>query len=181
MPPAAMWICLAAACWRQRSIASAISSSTGTGSGSISSRSSWTRERSMISWTRLASRVASICIRPAKRCTASGSSAASATASESSESAPTGVLSSWLTLATKSRRTASIRRRSVRSSTSTRTSREPSGATRTETESGSPERATPGRGTSSSTWRISPSRRVARARASICSTATAPPRTRPIE
>ena len=36
MPPAAMWICLAAACWRQRSIASAISSSTGTGSGSIS-------------------------------------------------------------------------------------------------------------------------------------------------
>ena len=39
------------------------------------------------------------------------------TASESRESAPTGVLSSWLTLATKSRRTASMRRASVRSST----------------------------------------------------------------
>ena len=38
------------------------------------------------------------------RTTASGSSLASATASASRLSAPTGVLSSWLTLATKSRR-----------------------------------------------------------------------------
>ncbi len=51
------------------------------------------------------------------------------TASDRRESAPTGVLSSWLTFATKSRRTASIRRASVRSSTRSSTSREPSGAT----------------------------------------------------
>ena len=125
----------------------------------------------MISWTRLVSRVASICIRPAKRWTASGSSEASITASESSESAPTGVFSSWLTLATKSRRTASIRRASVRSSTSSSTSREPSGATRAETARASP-RPAPRRGRSSSTWRISPSRRVSRAICSIWSTAS---------
>ena len=54
-----------------------------------------------------------------------------ATASASSASAPTGVFSSWLTLATKSRRTASTRRASVRSSTRARARRrELSGATR---------------------------------------------------
>ena len=47
----------------------------------------------------------------------------SSRASASSASAPTGVLSSWLTLATKSRRTASTRRASVTSSTSTRRAR----------------------------------------------------------
>ena len=100
------------------------------------------------------------------------------TASESRESAPTGVLSSWLTLATKSRRTASIRRASVRSSTSSSTSREPSGATRAETARASP-RPVPRRGRSSSTCRISPSRRVSRAMCSIGSTASLPPRTSP--
>ena len=45
-----------------------------------------------------------------------------------------GVLSSWLTLARKSRRTASTRRASVRSSTSSSTRLEPSGATRTHTD-----------------------------------------------
>ena len=77
--------------------------------------------------------------------TASGSSAASSPPPTSSDSAPTGVFSSWLTLATKSRRTASIRRASVRSSTSSSTSREPSGATRAETASASP-RPVPRRG-----------------------------------
>ena len=57
-------------------------------------------------------------MRPANRVTASGSSAASWRASASRDSAPTGVLSSWLTLATKSRRTASTRRCSVWSSAS---------------------------------------------------------------
>ena len=46
---------------------------------------------------------------------ASGSSAAPSIASASSDSAPTGVFSSWPTLATKSRRTASTRRVSVTS------------------------------------------------------------------
>ena len=119
-------------------MASATSSSTPTGSESSSGSSFCTRERSISSWTRLVSRVASFCMRPAKRSTASGSSAASRTASESRESAPTGVFSSWLTFATKSRRTASMRRASVRSSTRSSTSREPSGATRAETASASP-------------------------------------------
>lgn len=132
----------------------------------------------MSSWTRLVRRVASFCIRPAKRSTASGSSLASITASESSDRAPTGVLSSWLTLATKSRRTASMRRASVRSSTSSRTSREPSGATLAETARASP-RPVPRRGRSSSTWRISPSLRVSRAICIIGSTASLPPRTSP--
>ena len=173
-----MVICLAPAWWRQRSIASATSSSTRTGSASSSGSSFCTRERSMSSWTRLVRRVASICIRPAKRSTASGSSEASMTASERRESAPTGVLSSWLTFATKSRRTASMRRASVRSSTRSSTRREPSGATRAETARASP-RPVPRRGRSSSTWRISPSRRVSRAIWSIGSTASLPPRTRP--
>ena len=84
----------------------------------------------MICCTSRASRSLSVCIRPANRCTASGSSAASMTASESSWIAPTGVFSSWLTLATKSRRIDSTRRSRVRSSTSASTSWELSGATR---------------------------------------------------
>ena len=55
---------------------------------------------------------------PAKRCTIAGSSS-SASASASTASAPTGVFSSWLMLATKSVRTASRRDRSVMSSTIT--------------------------------------------------------------
>ena len=57
--------------------------------------------------------------RPSARrggCTTSGSSSATSV-SASRASAPTGVFSSWLMLATKSRRTASRRRRSVMSST----------------------------------------------------------------
>lgn len=173
-----MVISLVPAWWRQRSMASATSSPTGTGSASSSGSSFCTRERSISSCTRLVSRVASICMRPANRCTASGSSEASITASDSRDSAPTGVLSSWLTLATKSRRTASMRRASVRSSTSSSTSREPSGATRADTARASP-RPVPRRGRSSSTCRISPSRRVSRAIFSIGSTASLPPRTSP--
>ena len=84
----------------------------------------------MICWTSLPSRSDSVNIRSAKRRTASGSSAASCIASESRRIAPTGVFSSWETLATKSRRTSSTRFSRVRSSTSASTSREPSGATR---------------------------------------------------
>ncbi len=89
-----------------------------------------------MSCTRLVSLLASWRIRPANRLTASGSSAASSTVSASSASAPTGVLSSWLVLATKSLRTSSTRRRSVWSSTSSKTSPPPptpgpSGATLT--------------------------------------------------
>ena len=133
----------------------------------------------MTSWTRRASRSDSCCIRPANRRTASGSSAASVSASASSDIAPTGVLSSWLTLATKSRRTASTRRVSVRSSTSTRTSVEPSGATRASTdrvaEPNGPRRS------SSSTSRISPSRRTDRTSSSSSSDSSRCSRTRPKE
>ena len=88
------------------------------------------RDRSMICCTSRVRRSLSRCIRPEKRTTASGSSLASATASASRLSAPTGVLSSWLTLATKSRRIDSTRCSRVRSSASTRMRREVSGATR---------------------------------------------------
>ena len=54
-------------------------------------------------------------MRSASRCTTSGSSSPTS-ASASTASAPTGVFSSWLMLATKSVRTASRRRRSVTSS-----------------------------------------------------------------
>ena len=93
----------------------------------------------MICCTSRLSRSLSMSIRPANRLTASGSSEASSTASDSSRMAPTGVLSSWLTLATKSRRTSSIRRSRVRSSTRASTSAMPSGATRAVTwRAGSP-------------------------------------------
>ena len=133
----------------------------------------------MTSCTRRASRSDSCCIRPANRRTASGSSAASVSASASSDIAPTGVLSSWLTFATKSRRTASTRRASVRSSTSTRTRVEPSGATRASTsrvaEPNGPRRS------SSSASRISPSRRTARTSSSSSSDSSRCSRTRPKE
>ncbi len=90
----------------------------------------------MICCTSRVSRPLSVCIRPANRVTASGSSAASCTASASRLSAPTGVFSSWETLATKSRRIDSTRRSRVRSSTRASTSRLLSGATRAVTCSG---------------------------------------------
>ena len=62
---------------------------------------------------------------------ASGSSAAWSSASASRLTAPIGVFSSWLMLATKSRRTSSSRCASVRSSASSSTKRVPSRATRT--------------------------------------------------
>ena len=112
------------------STATPITSSMLTAVGVSSGSSAWSRDSSMICWTSRESRSLSVSIRPANRLTASGSSLASATASDSSRIAPTGVLSSWLTLATKSRRTASTRRSRVRSSTRASTRREPSGATR---------------------------------------------------
>ena len=83
----------------------------------------------MIWATRSVSRADSTPIRLANLRTASGSSAASSTASASSEIAPIGVFSSWLTLATKSRRICSIRRAAVWSSARTRIRPSSSGAT----------------------------------------------------
>ena len=122
MPLCTRSISRAPASVRLSSIARAMILSTSTATGSSSGSSPWSRESSMICWTSRASRSLSVCIRPANRCTASGSSAASMTASESSWIAPTGVFSSWLTLATKSRRIDSTRRSRVRSSTRASTS-----------------------------------------------------------
>ena len=89
--------------------------------------------------------------------------------------APTGVLSSWLTLATKSRRTSSIRRSRVRSSTRASTRRLPSGATRAVTwRAGSPVRPM-----TSSTSRIWPSRRTCAITEPSSGLTTWDPRTRP--
>src|SRR6202451_2811193 len=110
---------------RHRSSASATTSSTCTGRGAGTGSAAWIRESVIRSWTRNVSLAASCRIRPANRRTASSSSAASSIVSASSASAPTGVLSSWLTLATKSRLTCSTRWLSVRSSASTRTSPPP--------------------------------------------------------
>ena len=115
-PPTAMSSCLARAAVRVRSTASASTWSTSTGTSSGSGSPPCSRERSISSRTRRPRRSASWAMRAAKRCTASGSSAAPSMASASSDSAPTGVFSSWPTLATKSRRTASVRRVSVTSS-----------------------------------------------------------------
>ena len=128
------------------------------------------------------SRAASWRIRPANRRTASASSAASSIVSASSASAPTGVFSSWLTLATKSRRTSSTRCRSVWSSASTRTSPPPptvpdSGATRTAKVVVRPPKR--GTGTSNSASRISPSRRTCRASAARSLTTSWSPLTMP--
>ena len=102
---------------RMRCTASATTSSTWTTScsnvSSISMRDSSSRS-SMVRPTRSASAR----MRSASRPTTSASSSSSRV-SASRLSAPTGVLSSWLMLATKSRRTASSRRRSDTSSMST--------------------------------------------------------------
>ena len=129
----------------------------------------------MICCTSRESRSLSVIIRSENRFTASGSSAASATASDSSRIAPTGVFSSWLTLATKSRRIASTRRSRVRSSTSARTIREPSGATRAVTVRD----GRSGRVITNSLSRIWPSRRTWRTRSASSSDRSPVPRTSP--
>ncbi len=106
---------------RVRSSTSPISRSTTTIAGVGSGSAPCSRDSSISSCTSRPSRCPSCCIRLANRRTAVGSSAASCTASASRLSAPTGVFSSWLTLATKSRRTASSRRDSVTSSSSSAT------------------------------------------------------------
>ncbi len=122
------------------------------------------------------SRSLSSTIRSENRMTASGSSEASRTASDSRRMAPTGVFSSWLTLATKSRRTASTRRSRVRSSTSASTRREPSGATRTVTCRLGPWL----RGMTSSVSRICPSRRTSLTNEASVSETREVPRTNPM-
>ena len=67
------------------------------------------RDSSISSLTMLPSRLASTSTFSPNRRTVSGSSAEASSASASTAIAPTGVLSSWLTLATKSRRVASMR------------------------------------------------------------------------
>ena len=106
-----------------------------------------------------------------------GRRCASSTASASSEMPPTGVLSSWLTLATKSRRTCSTRWASVRSSTSS--SRWPvlRGATRARTVSNP--RPNGPRASSRSCSRITPSRRTWRARSRSSAWARSEPVTMP--
>src|ERR1700761_1236132 len=167
---------------RQRSTASATAMSSSTGRGSGTGSTAWIRDSVIRSWTRLVSRCASWRILLANRRTASGSSAASSIVSASSASAPTGVLSSWLVLATKSRLTSSTRRLSVWSSASTSTSpppptAPPSGATRTAKLVVRPPHW--GTGTSNSPSRISPSRRTWRARAASSVTISRSPFTRP--
>src|SRR6201996_1233821 len=152
------------------------------GPGSEPGSAPWIRDSVIRSWTRKVSRDASCRIRPANRRTASASSAASSIVSASRASAPTGVLSSWLTLATKSRRTSSTRCRSVWSSARTRTSPPPptvpeSGATRTAKVVVRPPKR--GTGTSNSASRISPSRRTCRARAASSLTMSRSPLTIP--
>ena len=167
---------------RQRSTASATAMSIPTGRGSGTGSTAWIRDSVIRSWTRFVSRCASWRILAANRRTASGSSAASSIVSASRASAPTGVLSSWLVLATKSRLTSSTRRLSVWSSASTRTSpppptAPPSGATRTAKLVVRPPNL--GTGTSNSPSRISPSRRTWRARAASSLTISRSPLTRP--
>ena len=110
---------LSAGSW-ERSTASLTTVLISTGRPCWATLAPCSRESSMMSWTRAASRVDSLCIRLANRLTASGSSADDSSASASSEIAPTGVFSSWETLATKSLRTSSVRVNSVRSSASRR-------------------------------------------------------------
>src|SRR5580658_2042016 len=167
---------------RQRSTASATTMSSSTGRGSGTGSTAWIRDSVIRSWTRLVSRCASWRILPAKRRTASASSAASSMVSASRASAPTGVLSSWLVLATKSRLTSSTRRLSVWSSARTRTSpppptAAPRGATRTAKLVVLPPSL--GTGTSNSPSRISPSLRTWRARAASSVTMSRSPLTRP--
>ena len=101
-------------------------------------------------------------MRWANRSTASGSSLAPSTASASSEMPPTGVFSSWLTFATKSRRISSTRRAWVWSSARISTCETAIGATRTRITTDAVVFGL--RVSSSSASRIMPSRRTCRAR-----------------
>ena len=175
VPPVTMSIRLESASIALVSTATPMTSSMLTAVGVSSGSSAWSRDSSMICCTSRESRSLSVSIRPANRLTASGSSLASATASASSLIAPTGVFSSWLTLATKSRRTASTRRSRVRSSTRASTRREPSGATRAVTcRAGAAARSM-----SSSVSRIWPSRRTSWTSRSSSSETSWVPRTSP--
>ena len=100
-------------------MAASTNSSTSTMSISGSFSAPCSRDSAISSLTMLPSRVDSVTIFSPKWCTDAGSSADSSSASASRLSAPTGVFSSWLTLATKSRRVASIRACSVSSSANT--------------------------------------------------------------
>ena len=170
---------------RVRSMASCSTRDTGTGSIRGGASPLCKRERSMSSWTSRDSRRASTVIRSAKRRTEAGSSLDSLMASASRLKAPTGVLSSWLTLATKSRRTASTRCASVTSSRTmtispsgklmTRTRADGPALSRRGSRSGGSARA--GRVTSRS--RVCPSARTARTRALSTVASRRPPRTTP--
>ena len=175
---------------RVRSITSATIRSTETGAGSGSGSPPCSRVRSSSSLTSRPSRVDSCRIRSANRRAAARSwrksvwrssssvesaatSVASSSASASNCRAPTGVFSSWLTLATKSRRTRATRCASVTSAASTVTYPSPSATARMCTPSGS---RPPPRGRSSSTSRRVPVRRAcpARVRTTVCATGAPP-------
>ena len=81
-----------------------MTSSIETGATSVSPSSACSRDRLMMRPVSWPSRPASAEIREANARTWAGSSAADSMASASRLTAPTGVLSSWLVLATKSRR-----------------------------------------------------------------------------
>lgn len=97
----------AATLWRE--IASFTTLSTLTSVTLVNRSAPCSRDSSISSATMSPSRLASTSTFSANRRTVSESSADASSASASSAMAPTGVLSSWLTLATKSRRVASIR------------------------------------------------------------------------
>ena len=93
--------------WREIASDTTVSTSTAPMSGNRSAPCS--RDSSISSLTMSPSRLASTSTFSPNRRTVSGSSAEDSRASASTAMAPTGVLSSWLTLATKSRLVASIR------------------------------------------------------------------------
>src|SRR6478736_3591147 len=161
---------------RLRSAASRAHAPTSMTVGSLMTSAPWRRESSTISLTSRVRRSDSTLIRFAKRATASGSSCASSTASASRERPPTGVLSSWLTLARKSRRISSTRAALERSSTRRSTWSAPRGATRAATT----RRPSPMPFCRvSSASRMTPSRRTARARWSSSGWTSSWPRTKP--
>ncbi len=165
-----------------------VSTSTGVSSGSFSAPCS--RDSAISSVTSVPSLVASCMIFALNLRTCSSSSTASRTASASSASAPTGVFSSWLTLATKSRRVASSRTDSDSSEASTTVKLSTSTLTRACTASGwrpltsSGDRSTctssPSRRTSSAARRARSSARLLRTTPSssaraLCSTTSPKP------
>lgn len=114
-PPRASSTPAESACTTCASRAVASTSSIETGRTSDSASSVWSLDRLMMRPVSCPRRAASAEIRVAKWRTCAGSSAADSMASASRVTAPTGVLSSWLVLATKSRRIWSRRSCSVTS------------------------------------------------------------------